>query len=150
MHESLASRVGRIPDANLRGARVHRSPALPDTPEVLIDYTFELWGEKHLIDPALLAAADLDWLSNVNDSEPDAAGPLSARILLYTRALSIPAETMLIGNLRAPSPSIEERLATELGAAPLLLRDLRKLSHVNATGMPRRSGGSKISVAVRR
>ena len=96
-------------------------------PEVLIDYTFELWGEKHLIDPALLGCADFDWLSNVNDSEPEAAGPLSARMLLYTRALSIPAETMLIGNLRAPTASIEERFATEIGGGPLLLGDLRKL-----------------------
>lgn len=87
------------------------------------------FGEKkHLIDPALLHCADFDWLSNVNDSDSEAAGPLSARMLLYTRALSIPAETMLIGNLRAPSPSIEERFATEIGAGPLLLGDLRKLT----------------------
>jgi alpha-galactosidase len=123
-HNGWAESLTRIYEAlEYIGDQLYRTH-----PEVLIDYTFELWGEKHLIDPALLGAADLDWLSNVNDSEPDAAGPLSARMLLYTRALSIPAETMLIGNLRAPTPSIEERLATELGAAPLLLGDLRKLS----------------------
>jgi alpha-galactosidase len=97
-------------------------------PEVLIDYTFELWGEKHLIDPALLQAADLDWLSNVSDAAEDEGGPLHARSLLYPRALSIPAETMLIGNLRAPVPSIEEHFATVIGSAPLLMGDLRKLS----------------------
>lgn len=99
-----------------------------DHPEVLVDYTFELWGEKHVIDPALLECADLDWLSNVNDQEPEYGGPLHARTLLYQRALSIPAETMLIGNLRAPTGSIEEHFATEIGSAPLFLGDLRKLS----------------------
>jgi alpha-galactosidase len=97
-------------------------------PEVLVDYTFELWGEKHLIDPGLLRCADFDWLSNVNDTDPGAGGPLNARMLLYSRAPSIPTEAMLIGNLRAPTPSIEERFATEIGAGPLLLGDLRKLS----------------------
>ena len=97
-------------------------------PEVLVDYTFELWGEKHLIDPALLQCADLDWLSNVSDGESEDGGPRNARMLLYSRAPSIPVEAMLIGNLRAPTPSIEERFATEIGAGPLLLGDLRKLS----------------------
>jgi alpha-galactosidase len=97
-------------------------------PEVLVDYTFELWGEKHLIDPGLLRAADLDWLSNVNDTDPASGGPLHARMLLYTRSPSIPVETMLIGNLRAPTASIEERFATEIGAGPLFLGDLRKLT----------------------
>ncbi len=36
-------------------------------PNLLIDYTFELWGEKHLIDYGLLRVADLDWMSNVRD-----------------------------------------------------------------------------------
>ena len=35
---------------------------------------------------------------------------------------------MLIGNLRAETPSIEERFATACGSAPLLLGDLRHLS----------------------
>ncbi len=99
-----------------------------DHPEVLVDFTFELWGEKHLIDPALLECADLDWLSNVDDQQPEYGGPLHARTLLYQRALSIPAETMLIGNLRASTGSIEEHFATAIGSAPLFLGDLRKLS----------------------
>lgn len=97
-------------------------------PEVLVDYTFELWGEKHLIDAGLLRCADLDWLSNVSDADPSDGGPLHARMLLYSRAPSIPAETMLIGNLRASTAPIEERFATEIGAGPILLGDLRKLS----------------------
>jgi alpha-galactosidase len=97
-------------------------------PEVLVDYTFELWGEKHLIDPALLEAADLDWLSNINDRDADSGGPLQARTLLYQRAPSIPVESMLIGNLRAATGSIEEHFGTAIGSAPLFLGDLRKLS----------------------
>lgn len=97
-------------------------------PDVLLDLTFELWGQKHLIDAGLLAAGDLDWLSNVDDTQPDSAGPIQARQLLYARAASMPAESMLIGNIHAELPSREESFATAIGSAPLLLGDLRKLS----------------------
>jgi alpha-galactosidase len=53
---------------------------------------------------------------------------LQARTLLYQRALSMPVESMLIGNLHGEMPSIQERFATEIGSAPLFLGDLRKLS----------------------
>jgi alpha-galactosidase len=97
-------------------------------PDVLLDLTFELWGQKHIIDAGLLAAGDLDWMSNVDDTRPDSAGPIQARQLLYQRAASMPAEAMLIGNIHAELPSIEESFATAIGSAPLLLGDLRKLS----------------------
>jgi len=97
-------------------------------PEVLLDITFEVWGQKHVIDAGLLAAGDLDWLSNVDDNHPDSAGPRQARQLLYQRAASMPAESMLIGNLQANIPTIEESFATAIGSAPLLLGDLRNLS----------------------
>ena len=99
-----------------------------DHPGVLLDLTFELWGQKHIIDYGLLAAGDLDWLSNVEDGTPGSAGPRQARTLLYLRSLAIPAETMLIGNLQAEMSPIEERLATAMGAGPLFLGDLRKLT----------------------
>jgi alpha-galactosidase len=95
---------------------------------VLLDITFEVWGQKHVIDAGLLAAGDLDWLSNVDDNHPDSAGPRQARQLLYERAASMPSESMLIGNLQGNVPSIEESFATAIGSAPLLLGDLRKLS----------------------
>ena len=123
-HHGWAESLTRIYEAlEYIGRQLYRSH-----PEVLVDYTFELWGEKHLIDPGLLGCADLDWLSNVRDTEPSDGGPLNARMLLYSRARSIPTEAMLIGNLRAPAPSIEERFATEIGAGPLFLGDLRKLT----------------------
>ncbi len=90
-------------------------------PDVLLDLTFELWGQKHVIDAGLLAAGDLDWMSNVNDAQPDSAGTLQARTLLYQRAPSMPVESMLIGNLHADIPSPQETFATAIGSAPLLL-----------------------------
>jgi len=96
-------------------------------PEVLVDLTFELWGQKHIIDAGLLAAGDLDWMSNVDDSRPDSPGPLQARQLLYQRAATMPAECMLIGNLRADLPNRHETFATAIGSAPVLLGDLRSL-----------------------
>ena len=97
-------------------------------PDVLLDLTFELWGQKHIIDYGLLAAGDLDWMSNVDDQSNYSAGPLQARTLLYQRAMAIPADTMLIGNLRATTPHIEEHFATVMASAPVLLGDLRKLT----------------------
>jgi len=119
-----------------------------DHPEVLLDLTFELWGQKHVIDYGLLAAGDLDWLSNVDDSTPESAGPRQARTLLYLRSLAIPTEAMLIGNLHANVPAIEERLATAMGSGPLFLGDLRKLTTAeqDRSGTARRSVGSRSSV----
>jgi alpha-galactosidase len=97
-------------------------------PDVLLDLTFELWGQKHVIDAGLLAAGDLDWMSNVSDARPDSAGTVQARTLLYERAPSMPVESMLIGNLHADVPNAQETFATAIGSAPLLLGDLRKLS----------------------
>jgi len=97
-------------------------------PDVLLDLTFELWGQKHVIDAGLLAAGDLDWMSNVDDNHPDSAGPLQARTLLYHRAASMPVESMLIGNIHGELPTIQESFATEIGSAPLLLGDLRNLT----------------------
>jgi alpha-galactosidase len=96
-------------------------------PDLLIDYSFELWGGKHLIDYGLLRDADLDWISNVADRVSTDAGPRSARMLLYQRAMAIPAESMLIGNLQAETGSWRVRAATAMGSWPLLLGDFRKI-----------------------
>lgn len=101
-------------------------------PGLLIDYTFELWGEKHLIDYGLLKVADLDWMSNVRDQSDQEAGPLQARTLLYQRGMAIPPDTMLIGNLQADTPRWQEHVATEIGSGPVLLGDLRKQSSVDS------------------
>ncbi|UWZ85914.1 alpha-galactosidase [Occallatibacter riparius] len=123
-HADWAESLHRI----YEGIREMTSAVYAKHPDVLLDLTFELWGQKHIIDAGLLAAGDLDWMSNVDDRHPDAAGPLQARQLLYARAASMPVEAMLIGNMHAELPTIQESFATAIGSAPLLLGDLRKLS----------------------
>jgi alpha-galactosidase len=123
-HRTWAESLARIYEGlEYIGHRVYEQH-----PEVIVDYTFELWGEKHLIDAALLQCADVDWLSNVSDAKSTDAGTTQARMLLYQRALSIPSETMLVGNLRAATPPIEERFGVAIGSGPVLLGDLRELS----------------------
>jgi alpha-galactosidase len=123
-HRTWAESLARIYEAlEYIGHRLYKRH-----PEVVVDYTFELWGEKHLIDAALLECADLDWLSNVTDAKPTDAGTTQARMLLYQRALSIPSEAMLIGNLRAATSPMEERFGVAVGSGPVLLGDLRKLT----------------------
>ncbi|MBN8592181.1 MAG: alpha-galactosidase [Anaerolineae bacterium] len=97
-------------------------------PDVLIDLTFELWGHKHIIDYGLLAAADFDWLSNAQDKLDGYWGPVQARTLLYQRALAVPTESLLIGNLEATREPIADRFATTIASSPLLLGDLRQLT----------------------
>ena len=123
-HKTWAESLGRI----YEGMKYVTERIYRDHPDVLLDLTFELWGQKHVIDYGLLDAGDLDWMSNVDDAAATSAGPRQARTLLYHRSLAIPVETMLIGNLRAETPSVEERFATACGSAPLLLGDLRHLS----------------------
>jgi alpha-galactosidase len=123
-HRTWAESLDRI----YEGIQYVTSQIYHDHPEVLLDLTFELWGQKHVIDYGLLGGGDLDWLSNVDDGAADEAGPRQARTLLYPRSLAIPAETMLIGNLQAEVHPIEERLATAMGSGPLFLGDLRKLT----------------------
>jgi alpha-galactosidase len=77
-------------------------------------------------------------MSNVDDQSPYAAGPLQARMLLYERGMAIPAETMLIGDLRATTPEIEDRFATAIGSAPVLLGDLRKLTPRSSSLVPQK------------
>ena len=97
-------------------------------PDVLLDLTFELWGELHVIDYGLIEAGDVDWVSNVDDNKPNSAGPRQARTLVYQRSLAIPVETMLVGCLRADVSPVEERYATAIASGPLLLGDLRTLT----------------------
>ncbi len=127
-HASAAESTVRIYESlDWLGNKLHER-----FPNLLIDYTFELWGEKHLIDYGLLRVADLDWLSNVTDHGLTDAGPLQARMLLYQRGMSIPTEDMLIGNLQGETPPWQDRVATEMASAPVFLGDLSKLSQQDA------------------
>jgi len=123
-HGNWAESLNRI----YEGISYVTSKVYENHPEVLLDLTFELWGQKHIIDAGLLAAGDLDWMSNVNDRERSSAGPIQVRQLLYQRAATMPVESMLIGNMQAEFPTIQECFATAAGSAPVLLGDLRRLS----------------------
>jgi alpha-galactosidase len=123
-HQNWAESLGGI----YEGMQYVTDQIYGEHPEVLLDLTFELWGQKHIIDYGLLDAGDLDWMSNVDDTSTRSAGPRQVRTLLYHRAMAIPVETMLIGNLRAPTPSLDEHFGTVIGSAPLFLGDLRKLT----------------------
>ena len=123
-HEDWAESLNRI----YEGISYVTGKIYEKHPDVLLDLTFELWGQKHIVDAGLLAAGDLDWMSNVDDRQPDSAGPLEARQLLYQRAPSMPVEAMLIGNLNGDQQPIAERFATCIGSAPVMLGDLRRLS----------------------
>ncbi len=126
-HGSWAESLGMI----YEGMAAMTAAVYKKHPNVLLDLTFELWGQKHVIDAGLLAAGDVDWMSNVDDNKPGSAGPLQARQLLYQRAATMPVEAMLIGNLHADQFPIAERFATVIGSAPVMLGDLRKLSTVD-------------------
>ena len=128
-HRNWAESLGGI----YEGMQYVTDQIYREHPEVLLDLTFELWGQKHIIDYGLLDAGDLDWMSNVDDTSTSSAGPRQVRTLLYHRAMAIPVETMLIGNLRAPTPTLEEHFATVIGSAPLFLGDLRKLTPQQVT-----------------
>jgi alpha-galactosidase len=138
-HADWAESLGRI----YEGISYVTAKVYEKHPEVLLDLTFELWGQKHIIDAGLLAAGDLDWMSNVDDRTPGAAGPLQARQLLYSHAATMPAEAMLIGNIHAELPTIEESFATAIGSTPLLLGDLRKLSAADRAWYAERIGWFK-------
>lgn len=128
-HSNWAESLGGI----YEGIQYVTDQIYREHPEVLLDLTFELWGQKHIIDYGLLNAGDLDWMSNVDDASARSAGPRQVRTLLYHRAMAIPVETMLIGNLRVTTPSLEEHFATVMGSAPLFLGDLRKLTPQQVT-----------------
>jgi alpha-galactosidase len=123
-HHTWAESLGGI----YEGIQYVTDQIYREHPEILLDLTFELWGQKHIIDYGLLDAGDLDWMSNVDDASAKSAGARQARTLLYHRAMAIPVETMLIGNLRVTTPTVEEHFATVIGSAPLFLGDLRKLT----------------------
>jgi hypothetical protein len=97
-------------------------------PEILLDISYETWGQNHIIDYGVLSYADFDWMANVNDSTPQMAGPRNSRMLLYHRSLAIPAEGMIIGLVRADMPDPEERFGTAIGSTPVFMGDIRKLT----------------------
>ena len=63
-HRNWAESLGGI----YEGMQYVTDQIYREHPDVLLDLTFELWGQKHIIDYGLLDAGDLDWMSNVDDT----------------------------------------------------------------------------------
>ncbi len=98
-------------------------------PEVTIDLTFELWGAWHVIDYALIANADVCWISNIRDNANDGGyGPAQARHLAAERSALMPTGHLAVGNLRCSGPYPEESVASSFASYPVLLGDLEALS----------------------
>jgi len=110
------------------GLRIMSEKIYQKHPDILLDVTYETWGQSHIIDYGLLGYVDFDWMANVNDSTPQMAGPRNARMLLYHRSLAIPAEGMIIGLVRADMPDPEERFGTAIGSTPVFMGDIRNLT----------------------
>lgn len=95
-------------------------------PGLIIDCTFEIWGDWHVIDYALIQHADVDWMSNF--TAPPPKGSWDIRNLQWHRSLVIPSSCMIIGNQRIDGPGHEVSYLSNLGHAPILLGDPRNLT----------------------
>jgi alpha-galactosidase len=95
-------------------------------PELLIDCTYEVWGEYYINDFALIQHADYDWLTNYNDDPP--LGPINIRQMCYDRARVIPAATNLIGNQLINTDYSRYTFLSLASGKPILVGDARELT----------------------
>jgi alpha-galactosidase len=94
--------------------------------ELIIDCTFELWGDWHIIDYALVKHADVEWISNFEALPPE--GSRTVRYLAYHRGLTIPTSSMVIGNQKMEAENHELSFISNMASTPIMLGDPRKLS----------------------
>lgn len=94
-------------------------------PDLLVDCTYEVWGEYYINDYALIEHADYDWLTNYDDDAP--VGPINIRQMAFDRARAIPAATNLIGNQFMDSPYSKYTFLALASVKPILVGDSRKL-----------------------
>lgn len=95
-------------------------------PQLIIDCTFELWGDWHIIDYGLVKYADVDWISNFEAPPPE--GSRTVRNLAYNRGLTIPTSCMVIGNQKLEARNHEFSFISNFGSLPIMLGDPRELS----------------------
>ena len=95
-------------------------------PDLIIDCTFELWGDWHIIDYALVKHADVDWISNFEAPPPE--GSRTVRYLAYHRGLTIPTSCMVIGNQKMEAVNHELSFISNMASTPIMLGDPRQLS----------------------
>ena len=97
-----------------------------EAPELFIDCTFETAGKLQLMDYAIAAHADGNWLSNFE--EPSPTGPLRVRQMAWWRSPALPAASLVIGNQAMDDPDFEFSLKSLIGTLPIVLGDPRALS----------------------
>ncbi|QEH42564.1 glycoside hydrolase family 36 protein [Chitinophaga sp. XS-30] len=95
-------------------------------PDLLIDCTYEVWGEYYINDFALIQHADYDWLTNYNEDPP--LGPIKIRQMCYDRAKVIPAATNLIGNQLIDTDFSRYTFLSLASGKPIIVGDARKLT----------------------
>jgi alpha-galactosidase len=95
-------------------------------PDLIIDCTFELWGDWHIIDYALVKHADVDWISNFEAPPP--AGSRTVRNLAWHHGLVVPPSCMVIGNQKMEVPDHEFSVFSNMASTPIMLGDPRELS----------------------
>ena len=95
-------------------------------PELVIDCTFELWGDWHIIDYSLIKHADVDWISNFEAPPP--VGSRTVRHLSFHHGLTIPTSCMVIGNQKLEAENHELSFISNLASTPIMLGDPRKLT----------------------
>lgn len=96
-------------------------------PELFIDCTFETAGKLQLNDYGIIKHAEGNWLSNIPQS--GAQGAFRARLLAWQRSPTLPASTLVIGNLLMNDAEYELALKSLAGTLPIMLGDPRKLSN---------------------
>lgn len=94
-------------------------------PDLLVDCTYEVWGEYYINDYALIEHADYDWLTNYDDDAP--VGPINIRQMAFDRGRAIPVATNLIGNQYMDSPYSKYTFLSLASVKPILVGDSRKL-----------------------
>jgi alpha-galactosidase len=94
-------------------------------PDLLVDCTYEVWGEYYINDYALIEHADYDWLTNYDDDAP--VGPINIRQMAFDRGRAIPVATNLIGNQFMDSPYSKYTFLSLASVKPILVGDSRKL-----------------------
>lgn len=94
-------------------------------PDLLVDCTYEVWGEYYINDYALIEHADYDWLTNYDDDAP--VGPINIRQMAFDRSRAIPTATNLIGNQFMDSPYSKFTFLSLASVKPILVGDTRKL-----------------------
>lgn len=97
-----------------------------EVPDLYIDCTFEVAGKMQLIDYAFCQHAEGNWLTNIEDPFP--VGAFRIRNLAWWKCPSIPASSLIIGNLQMDSQEFIHELKTLIGTFPIALGDLRNLS----------------------